>query len=51
MKKAAVVLAAGLLLFALFTIPAEFGDAVKTFLGWLEDGAVAVITFVKSVFT
>lgn len=50
MKKAGLALVIGLLIFALITDPAGLADGTTTFLGWLKDGAVAIITFVKSLF-
>lgn len=51
MKKAVLLSVVALLLFALLTDPAGLANGVQTVLGWLQDGAVAVITFVKSVFS
>jgi len=37
-------------LFFLISQPHQSADAVKEFLGWLQDGAEAIITFFKELF-
>lgn len=39
-----------LVLFYVITQPAQAAEAVQGILGWLRDGAEAIITFVKNVF-
>lgn len=50
MKKVVLLLGVALVIFVLFTDPVGLGTATQTVAGWLKDGGVAVITFVKSVF-
>jgi hypothetical protein len=49
-RKLAGLAVVALLIFYLITQPSQSADAVHTILGWLKDGAEAVITFVKTVF-
>jgi hypothetical protein len=49
-KKIVTFAVVALLLFYLITQPTQSAEAVQAVLGWLKDGADAVITFVKSVF-
>lgn len=49
-KKAIVLVVVAFLLFYLITQPVASADAVHTMLGWLRDGAEALITFLKSLF-
>jgi hypothetical protein len=49
-KKLVLIAVIALLLFYLITQPTQSADAVQTILGWLRDGAEAIITFVKGVF-
>lgn len=49
-KKVISLAVVALLLFLLITQPTQSAEGVQTVLGWLQDGAEAIITFVKSVF-
>jgi hypothetical protein len=49
-KKLISLAVVALLLFYLITQPTQSANAVHTVLGWLRDGAEAIITFVKSLF-
>jgi hypothetical protein len=49
-KKVVSVAVVALLLFYLITQPSQSADAVQTVLGWLRDGAEAIITFVSDLF-
>jgi hypothetical protein len=49
-KKIVLLAIVALMLFYLITQPQQSADAVHTVLGWLRDGADAIITFVKSLF-
>ena len=49
-KKIVLLAVVALLLFYLITQPTQSADAVQSLLGWLRDGAEAIITFVKSLF-
>ena len=45
-----LALAAPVVLFYVVTQPNQAGLAVQGILGWLRDGAEAIITFMKSIF-
>jgi hypothetical protein len=49
-KKTLVIVGAAIVLFYVITQPTQAGQAVQEILGWLRDGAEAIITFMKSVF-
>jgi hypothetical protein len=49
-KKFAIIAVAGIVLFYVVTQPTAAGQAVQDILGWLRDGAEAIITFMKSIF-
>jgi hypothetical protein len=49
-KKLATLVVAGIVLFYVITQPNQAGNAVQDILGWLRDGAEAIITFMKSIF-
>lgn len=49
-KKIVLLAVVALLLFYLITQPTQSAEGVQTVLGWLRDGADAIITFVKSLF-
>lgn len=49
-KKIVLLAVVALLLFYLITQPTQSAEGVQTLLGWLRDGADAIITFVKSLF-
>jgi hypothetical protein len=49
-KKAMMLVAVALILFYVITQPSQAAEAVQTILGWLRDGAEAIITFIKNVF-
>jgi hypothetical protein len=49
-KKIAILATAAIVLFYVITQPTQAGQAVQDILGWLRDGAEAIITFLKSVF-
>lgn len=49
-KKLAILAVAAIILFYVITQPTQAGQAVQDILGWLRDGAEAIITFLKSVF-
>ncbi|WP_165777450.1 hypothetical protein [Amycolatopsis antarctica] len=50
-KKVLIVGVIALVLFFLISQPNQSADAVQTALGWLRDGAEAIVTFVKDVFS
>ncbi|ALG15501.1 hypothetical protein AOZ06_43100 [Kibdelosporangium phytohabitans] len=50
LKKILLLAVVALLVFYLITQPTQSANAVQTVLGWLRDGAEAIITFVKSLF-
>lgn len=50
LKKALLIGAVGLVLFFLITQPTQSAGAVHTVLGWLQDGADAIVTFVQALF-
>lgn len=49
-KKAIIIGGVAVVLFFLITAPHESANAVHTVLGWLQDGAEALVTFVKALF-
>ncbi len=49
-KKIVILAGAGIILFYVITQPSQAGQAVQEILGWLRDGAEAIITFLRSVF-
>lgn len=49
-KKAIIIGAVAVVLFFLITAPHESANAVHTVLGLLQDGAEALVTFVKALF-
>lgn len=49
-KKVIIAVVVVLLLFYVVTQPEQSADGVQTVLGWLRDGAEAIITFVKNLF-
>jgi hypothetical protein len=49
-KKIAILAVAAIVLFYVITQPTAAGQAVQDILGWLRDGAEAIITFLRSVF-
>jgi hypothetical protein len=49
-KKIVMLAVVALLLFYLITQPTQSANAVHQVLGWLRNGADAIITFVKSLF-
>lgn len=50
-KKILIIGVIGLVLFFLISKPNQSADTVHTVLGWLKDGAEAIVTFVKNVFS
>ncbi|WP_216205953.1 hypothetical protein [Amycolatopsis aidingensis] len=50
-KKILIVGAVALVLFLLISQPNQSAEAVRTALGWLRDGAEAIVTFVENVFS
>ncbi len=51
MKKIIVVGVVVLVLFFLITQPTHSADLVHRVLGWLKDGAEAIVTFFRSLFS
>jgi hypothetical protein len=49
-KKILQLAVVALLLFYLVTQPVEAAEGVRTLLDWLGEGAVAIITFLESLF-
>jgi hypothetical protein len=49
-KKIVIIAVIALVLFYLITQPNQSAEAVQTALGWLRDGAEAIITFVRDLF-
>ncbi|MFC0108653.1 TcpD family membrane protein [Kibdelosporangium aridum] len=49
-KKILLLAVVALLVFYLITQPTQSANAVQTVLGWLRDGAEAIITFIRGVF-
>lgn len=50
-KKFLIVGVVAVVLFFLITKPDESAEAVQTALGWLRDGAEAIVTFVQKLFS
>lgn len=50
-KKILIVAIVALVLFLLITRPTQSADAVHVALGWLRNGAEAIVTFVRGVFS
>jgi hypothetical protein len=50
-KKILIVAIVALVLFFLITKPTQSADAVHNVLGWLRNGADAIVTFVRSLFS
>ncbi|WP_435061593.1 hypothetical protein [Amycolatopsis thermoflava] len=50
-KKIVIVAVVALVLFFLITRPTESAEVVRSALGWLRDGAEAIVTFVRSLFS
>lgn len=49
-KKAMILVGVALVLFYVITQPSQAADAVQGILGWLRDGAEAIITFMRNLF-
>jgi hypothetical protein len=49
-KKVLMLVAVALILFYVITQPGPAAEAVQGILGWLREGAEAIITFVQNVF-
>jgi hypothetical protein len=49
-KKIILIAVVALLLFYLISQPQQSAQAVQSILGWLRDGAEAIITFLRSLF-
>jgi len=49
-KKAIILVAVALVLFYVITQPTQAAEAVQGILGWLKDGAEAIITFMRNLF-
>jgi hypothetical protein len=49
-KKAIILVAVALVLFYVITQPTQAASAVQGLLGWLKDGAEAIITFMRNLF-
>jgi len=50
-KKIVIVAVVALVLFFLISRPNESAEVVRGALGWLRDGAEAIVTFVRSLFS
>jgi hypothetical protein len=50
-KKALIIGGVVVVLFFLISSPHESAGAVHTVLGWLREGAEAIMTFVRALFT
>jgi hypothetical protein len=50
LKKVLIFGVVALILFFLVTRPTESAEAVRSALGWLQQGAEAIVTFVQSLF-
>lgn len=50
-KKVLVVAVVALVLFFLITRPTQSAQVVHHALGWLRDGAEAIVTFVRTLFS
>jgi hypothetical protein len=51
MKKVLIVGVVALVLFFLITQPTQSADFVHRVLGWLKDGAEAIVTFFRTLFS
>jgi hypothetical protein len=49
-KKVLMLVGVALVLFYVITQPGPAAEAVQDILGWLRDGAEAIITFVQNIF-
>lgn len=49
-KKAMILVSVALVLFYVITQPTQAANAVQGLLGWLKDGAEAIITFMRNLF-
>ncbi len=49
-KKAMILVVVALVLFYVITQPTAAAEAVQGLLGWLKDGAEAIITFMRNLF-
>ncbi|MGH3759924.1 hypothetical protein [Actinophytocola sp.] len=49
-KKAMILVGVALVLFYVITQPSQAANAVQGLLGWLKDGAEAIITFMRNLF-
>jgi hypothetical protein len=49
-KKAMMLVGVALVLFYVITQPTQAAAAVQGLLGWLKDGAEAIITFMRNLF-
>ena len=49
-KKAMILAGVALVLFYVITQPTQAANAVQGLLGWLKDGAEAIITFMRNLF-
>jgi hypothetical protein len=49
-KKFAIIAGAAIVLFYVITRPTQAGQTVQDILGWLQSGAEAIITFLRSIF-
>ncbi len=49
-KKIMILAGVALVLFYVITQPTQAADAVQGLLGWLKDGAEAIITFMRNLF-
>jgi hypothetical protein len=49
-KKVMMLVGVALVLFYVITQPAQAAEAVQGILGWLRDGAEALITFMRNIF-
>lgn len=49
-KKALILVGVALVLFYVITQPTQAAQAVQGILGWLKDGAEAIITFMRNLF-
>jgi len=49
-KKAMMLVGVALVLFYVITQPTQAAAAVQSLLGWLRDGAEAIITFMRNLF-
>lgn len=50
-KKVLIIGGVALVLFFLISQPEKSADAVQHAFGWLQDGAQAIVTFVRSLFS